>query len=61
MLSSADDIVLLADTGMVLQGIFNGKKSKVMIVGKGGKGLKCNIDGEELDVLEAFRYLGVRV
>ena len=40
---------------------FNRKKSKVMVVGKGGKGLKWNIDGEELEVAEGFRYLGVKV
>ena len=40
---------------------FNGKKSKVMVVGKGGKGLKWNIGGEELEVAETFRYLGVKV
>ena len=32
-----------------------------MVVGKGGKGLKWNIDGEELEVAEAFRYLGVKL
>ena len=26
---------------------FNGKNSKIMVVRKGGKGLKRNIDGEE--------------
>ena len=69
-----DDFVLLPDNGVELQDMldmvqdyvvrckmkFNGKKSKLMVVGN-GKGLKRNIDGEELEVLEAFRYLGVRV
>ena len=40
---------------------FNGKKSKVMFVGKGGKGLKWNIGEEKLKIAEAFRYLGVKV
>ncbi len=40
---------------------FNGKKSKVIVVRKGGRGLKLYIDGEELEVVEAFRYLGVWV
>ena len=40
---------------------FNGKKSKVMVIGKGGTGLKWNIGGEELEVAEAFRHLGVNV
>ena len=40
---------------------FNRMKSKVMVAGKCGKGLKWNIDGEELEVAEAFRYLGVKV
>ena len=40
---------------------FNRKKSKVMFVGKGGKGLKWNIDGEKLKVAEEFRYLRVKI
>ena len=40
---------------------FNRMKSKVMVAGKCVKGLKWNIDGEELEVAEAFRYLGVKV
>ena len=32
-----------------------------MIVGKRGKGLKWNIGGEELEIAETFRYLGVKV
>ena len=35
---------------------FNGKNSKVVVIGKGGK--KWNID-EELQIMEAFRYLGI--
>ena len=68
-----DDIVLRADTEEELQDMLdvqdyvdkwkmklNGKKkSKVMVVGKSGKGLKWDIYEEELEVVEAFRYLGV--
>ena len=67
-----DVIVLLVDTGVELLDMldvvqdyvvkwkmkFIGKKSKVMVARKGGC-LKWNIDGEELEVMEAFRYLGV--
>ena len=67
------DDVLLADTGVELQDMldvvqdyvvkwmmkFNGKKSKVIFVGMGGKGFKWNIDGEKLEVVEAFWYLEV--
>ena len=64
--------IALANTGLELQDMldvmqdyvvkwvmmFNGKQSKVMVV---GKGLKWNIEGDELEVTEGFRYLGVKV
>ena len=57
----------LTDTGVMQDSVvkwmmkFNRKKSKVMVVGKGGNGLKWNIDEEKLKISDGFRYLGVKV
>ena len=70
-----DDIVLLENKGVELQDMldavqdyvvrwkmkFNGGNIMVMLVETGGKRLKWNIDGEELKVVEALRYLGLGV
>ena len=70
----ADDIVLVADSGMELQTMleviqaylmkwklkFNNRKSKLMEVGKREDGTSCKIGEEIMEVIEEFKYIKYR-
>ena len=66
----ADGIVLIADSGEELQNVvqeyakqwrfkFNARKSKSMVIGRMAENMDLTMDGEVLEEVEAFKYLGV--